>query len=88
MSLIDKQICDAILDKVSECYTSLSEDVRKFMTTEVDKDDILDMLHATLYYKQVIRDRFYMEDTDEHNFEILTIMETLLKLFIDHMDDI
>lgn len=88
MSLIDKQICDAILDKVSECYTLLSEDVREFMTTEVDEDDVLDMLHATLYYKQVIRDRFYMEDTDEHDFEILTIMETLLKLFIDHIDDI
>lgn len=89
MSRIDKQICDEVLDKVTEGHNALSDEAKAFLAEALDEDDIIDYLQAILYYQEIIKARFYMEgDADERDYALIEIMKTLINCFLDHVDDI
>ena len=88
MSLIDEEICNAVIDKVSEGHMALSERARKFIIKELEEDDIIDYQQTITYYQHIIKDRFYMEPEDEADYNIIDIMKVLIDCFLDHIDDI
>ena len=88
MSKADKELCDVVLDKISEAYKLLSEDARRFIESELHEDDILDLKHAVNYYKEIIKDRFYCEDADEDDAKLIFWINIFIDSFLDHIDDI
>jgi regulator of sigma D len=88
MSRIDEEVCNAVIEKVSEGHMHLSDRARKFIINELDEDDIIDYQQAITYYQHIIKDRFYMELEDEQDFSIIEIMKVLINCYLEHIDDI
>lgn len=88
MSQADKELCDVVLEKLSEAYKLLSPQAKKFIESELHEDDIIDLQHAVMYYQEIIKDRFYSEDADEDDYELIEWIKLFINSFLDHVDDI
>jgi hypothetical protein len=88
MSQADKELCDVVLDKLSEAYKLLSPQAKQFIESELHEDDIIDLQQAILYYQEIIKDRFYSEDPDEEDYRLIDWMKIFIDCFLDHVDDI
>ena len=83
---MNERICNAVIDKLSECHMTLSDEAKRFIINELDEDDIVDYLQAIKYYQHMIKDRLYIEPNDESDYSIIEIMKALINCFLEHID--
>ena len=88
MSQVDKELCDVVLEKLSEAYKLLSPQAKQFIESELHEDDIIDLQHAVMYYQEVIKDRFYSDESDEDDAKLIFWINIFIDSFLDHVDDI
>ena len=81
MDYIDDKAINAILDKSSELFESLSDDARKFIANNLDDDDIEDFYMLLWRYQDIIKERFYIEPEDEDDYAKLDLLKALLDVY-------
>lgn len=86
MNRMDKKVCD-IIDKITKEYNALSDEAKEFIASTIEENDIVDYLRAMVLYQRVLKERLYIEDTDEADDAIIETMKTLIKYFIEYVDE-
>lgn len=86
MNRRDKKVYD-IIDKITKEYNALSDEAKEFIASTIEENDVVDYLRAMVLYQRVLKERLYIEDTDEADDAIIETMKTLIKYFIEYVDE-
>ena len=88
---IEQYAVDVMVQKLEECEKLISDEAYDFIMNYEEGmavDDIYIYLAALVDYADMIEDRYYMEDTDEEDAEIIKKMVLLIHALINAMLDI
>ena len=88
MSCIDEEICNTVIEKITEGHMHLSKRAKKFIINNLDEDDIINYQQVIIYYQHIIKERFYMEPEDELDYDIIEFMKIFIDCYLEHIDDI
>lgn len=69
-----KHILNAYYQRLSEVGSHLSDDAKSFIKQYEDYDYIVNFFAIALEYARVIEERFFCEDFDDEDYEILRFM--------------
>lgn len=85
MDEIDEKAIEVFTTKIGEGFDLLSDEAKRFIKSNLNEDDIEEFDHLLEYYNFIIKDRFYMEDTDESDYKIIENIRffvQLLKIYL------
>ncbi len=92
---IEQYAIDVMVKKLEECEKLISDEAYDFIMTYeggMAVDDIWIYLAALVDYLDIIDDRYYMEDADEEDAEIIKkmilLIHALTNAMLDDEDDV
>lgn len=86
MDEIDQRTMDVFITKIGELFALLSEEAQGFIKYNLEEDDIRDFERLLDYYQFIIRERFYIEDEDESDYERIKSIKLLVELLRIYLD--
>jgi hypothetical protein len=80
MDEIDEKAIDVFTTKIGDTFNLLSDEAKTFIKSNLDKDDIDDFERLLEYYQFIIKDRFFIEDDDEYDYNTIRNLKFLVEL--------
>lgn len=80
MDEIDEKAIDVFITKIGDTFNLLSDEAKTFIKSNLDEDDIDDFERLLEYYQFIIKDRFYIEDDDEYDYNTIRNLKFLVEL--------
>lgn len=80
MDEIDEKAIDVFITKIGDTFNLLSDEAKIFIKSNLDEDDIDDFERLLEYYQFIIKDRFFIEDDDEYDYNTIKNLKFLVEL--------
>ena len=80
MDEIDEKAIDVFITKIGDTFNLLSDEAKGFIKSNLDEDDIDDFERLLEYYQFIIKDRFFIEDDDEYDYNTIRNLKFLVEL--------
>ena len=80
MDEIDEKAIDVFITKIGDTFNLLSDEAKTFIKSNLDEDDIDDFERLLEYYQFIIKDRFFIEDDDEYDYNTIKNLKFLVEL--------
>jgi hypothetical protein len=80
MDEIDEKAIDVFITKIGDTFALLSDEAKTFIKSNLDEDDIDDFERLLEYYQFIIKDRFFIEDEDEYDYNTIRNLKFLVEL--------
>jgi hypothetical protein len=80
MDEIDEKAIDVFITKIGDTFNLLSDEAKTFIKSNLDEDDIDDFERLLEYYQFIIKDRFFIEDEDEYDYNTIRNLKFLVEL--------
>lgn len=80
MDEIDEKAIDVFTTKIGDTFNLLSDEAKGFIKSNLDEDDIDDFERLLEYYQFIIKDRFFIEDDDEYDYNTIRNLKFLVEL--------
>lgn len=80
MDEIDEKAIDVFITKIDDTFNLLSDEAKTFIKSNLDEDDIDDFERLLEYYQFIIKDRFFIEDDDEYDYNTIRNLKFLVEL--------
>jgi hypothetical protein len=80
MDEIDEKAIDVFITKIGDTFNLLSDEAKTFIKSNLDEDDIDDFERLLEYYQFIIKDRFFIEDDDEYDYNTIRNLKFLVEL--------
>lgn len=80
MDEIDEKAIDVFTTKIGDTFNLLSDEAKGFIKSNLDEDDIDEFERLLGYYQFIIKDRFYIEDEDEYDYNTIRNLKFLVEL--------
>lgn len=80
MDEIDEKAIDVFITKIGDTFVLLSDEAKTFIKSNLDEDDIDDFERLLEYYQFIIKDRFFIEDDDEYDYNTIKNLKFLVEL--------
>lgn len=80
MDEIDEKAIDVFITKIGDTFNLLSDEAKGFIKSNLDEDDIDDFERLLEYYQFIIKDRFFIEDDDEYDYNTIKNLKLLVEL--------
>ena len=80
MDEIDEKAIDVFITKIGYTFNLLSDEAKTFIKSNLDEDDIDDFERLLEYYQFIIKDRFFIEDDDEYDYNTIRDLKFLVEL--------
>ena len=71
---------DVFITKIGDTFNLLSDEAKTFIKSNLDEDDIDDFERLLEYYQFIIKDRFFIEDDDEYDYNTIRNLKFLVEL--------
>lgn len=80
MDEIDENAIDVFTTKIGDTFNLLSDEAKGFIKSNLDEDDIDEFERLLEYYQFIIKDRFFIEDDDEYDYNTIKNLKFLVEL--------
>ena len=70
---LDEKLCDVLVNKITEVHDALSPEARKHISTKREIEN----------YQETIKSRFFCEDSDEDDYDLLELIKVLIQCYLD-----
>jgi hypothetical protein len=80
MDEIDEKAIDVFTTKIGDTFNLLSDEAKGFIKSNLDEDDIDDFERLLEYYQFIIKDRFFIENEDEYDYNTIKNLKFLVEL--------